>query len=253
MQDPATLALGGPRVLLDGTSSPDHPFLRNLLFWMGLSLMLSGCLCSFVLSICIQDPSAPPVPVATVQQQRRQLTREQVESLLPEYQKLGGGGIEKQHGDYNEDPWASESSLQPSCECSICLDDLLHGDYIRRLPCNHEYHSDCIAKWLIERHSTCPLCKLDLMPEEEDSEGEEEDEEDSIIDHADADRHNIDEDRIQTSILHVLMGSLAFWRRTLEGSSTSIRQEPEISQSVSSQQSASMVDPTPLLHDPAPV
>ena len=209
-QDSTTHAYGGPRVLLDGNSSSDHPFLRNLLFWIGLSLMLSGCVCSFCLSVWLQDTEPPPAPARP---ERRRLTREQVESLLPAHQRIG-------HAD--------DSSETP-CECSICLDDFTEGDYVRKLPCNHEYHSECIVKWLVERHSTCPLCKLDLLVDEEDAESDGDEEEASVIDNADADRHDAGHDTNRESFFQHLLSNLP-WRQAATLPSVD-------------------VDPTPLLSD----
>ena len=42
-----------------------------------------------------------------------------------------------------------------SFSCSICLGD---GDDAMRLPCMHEYHTDCITHWL-ERSKRCPVCR----------------------------------------------------------------------------------------------
>jgi len=43
--------------------------------------------------------------------------------------------------------------------CSVCLEPMAQGDLVRRLPCAHLFHSECIAKWLRVR-LTCPLDKL---------------------------------------------------------------------------------------------
>ena len=40
--------------------------------------------------------------------------------------------------------------------CSICLADLLPGDDAQKLPCNHIFHTHCIAEWL-QRSPFCPL------------------------------------------------------------------------------------------------
>ncbi|KAG2185403.1 hypothetical protein INT44_002194 [Umbelopsis vinacea] len=47
-------------------------------------------------------------------------------------------------------------------DCVICLDGYSEGDVLRRLPCGHEYHRDCIDPWLTKRSASCPLCKRDL-------------------------------------------------------------------------------------------
>merc|ERR1719409_1700111 len=40
-------------------------------------------------------------------------------------------------------------------KCSVCLEPMQAGSTIRRLPCAHIFHADCIAEWF--QHSlTCP-------------------------------------------------------------------------------------------------
>ncbi|CAO3672490.1 unnamed protein product [Umbelopsis vinacea] len=50
-------------------------------------------------------------------------------------------------------------------DCVICLDGFSRGDVLRRLPCGHEYHRDCIDPWLTKRSASCPLCKQELVSE----------------------------------------------------------------------------------------
>lgn len=47
-------------------------------------------------------------------------------------------------------------------ECSICLDSIRVGDYMRKLPCGHMFHATCVEKWLLHAHR-CPLCNKDLV------------------------------------------------------------------------------------------
>ncbi|KAL1555798.1 putative late blight resistance protein R1B-17 [Salvia divinorum] len=42
--------------------------------------------------------------------------------------------------------------------CCICLDDLHRGS-VTTLDCRHEFHADCIRRWLVCGESFCPLCK----------------------------------------------------------------------------------------------
>ncbi|KAL9551082.1 hypothetical protein MBANPS3_004436 [Mucor bainieri] len=45
--------------------------------------------------------------------------------------------------------------------CVICLDEFALGDQVRKLPCGHEYHCECIDPWLTIKSASCPLCKHD--------------------------------------------------------------------------------------------
>ncbi|KAI4385755.1 hypothetical protein MLD38_003748 [Melastoma candidum] len=48
--------------------------------------------------------------------------------------------------------------------CSICLEDV-HGDRgsnVTELPCLHEFHTECIIRWLCSANTTCPLCRRNV-------------------------------------------------------------------------------------------
>ena len=42
-------------------------------------------------------------------------------------------------------------------ECCICLETFEAGNTLKRLPCGHEFHMDCIDQWLTTEHATCPM------------------------------------------------------------------------------------------------
>ncbi|KAJ5963681.1 Zinc finger RING-type [Penicillium vulpinum] len=59
--------------------------------------------------------------------------------------------------------------------CPICTDDFIKGQDLRVLPCNHQFHMECIDPWLMNVSGTCPLCRIDLNPPQaENPEGTEE-------------------------------------------------------------------------------
>ncbi|KAI6852480.1 hypothetical protein KC323_g9482 [Hortaea werneckii] len=62
--------------------------------------------------------------------------------------------------------------------CSICTDDFEIGQDQRVLPCNHGFHPACIDPWLLNVSGTCPLCRIDLRPQETEGEQEGEVDED---------------------------------------------------------------------------
>ena len=51
--------------------------------------------------------------------------------------------------------------------CSICTEDFEQGQDIRVLPCDHKFHPACVDPWLLDVSGTCPLCRVDLRPQEE--------------------------------------------------------------------------------------
>ncbi|KAL1555786.1 putative late blight resistance protein R1B-17 [Salvia divinorum] len=56
------------------------------------------------------------------------------------------GRIPKDNDEYEEEV------------CCMCLDDLYRGS-VTTLDCRHEFHSDCIRRWLARGQNFCPLCK----------------------------------------------------------------------------------------------
>ncbi|XP_024384113.1 receptor homology region, transmembrane domain- and RING domain-containing protein 1 isoform X1 [Physcomitrium patens] len=47
--------------------------------------------------------------------------------------------------------------------CVVCLEDYIPGERLRLLPCQHEFHLDCIDQWLTLRKPFCPVCKRDAQ------------------------------------------------------------------------------------------
>ncbi|NWU82544.1 RN215 protein, partial [Onychorhynchus coronatus] len=54
-----------------------------------------------------------------------------------------------------------------ACEidsCAVCLDQFHKSQWLRVLPCSHEFHRDCVDPWLLLQQ-TCPLCKHNILGE----------------------------------------------------------------------------------------
>ncbi|KAK7110909.1 E3 ubiquitin-protein ligase Zswim2-like [Littorina saxatilis] len=49
----------------------------------------------------------------------------------------------------------------PGAQCRVCLRPYTAGQYVRKLPCQHKFHKDCIDAWLL--HSR-PICPIDSLP-----------------------------------------------------------------------------------------
>ncbi|GLC54051.1 hypothetical protein PLESTB_000818300 [Pleodorina starrii] len=45
--------------------------------------------------------------------------------------------------------------------CTICMEEVAPGDVLKRLPCLHEFHGDCVDTWL-KTKACCPICQRGL-------------------------------------------------------------------------------------------
>ncbi|KAF7274025.1 hypothetical protein GWI33_013289 [Rhynchophorus ferrugineus] len=54
-----------------------------------------------------------------------------------------------------------KNSSDGQMSCVICLEDFREHETIKKLPCNHTFHINCIDHWL-KINGTCPLCRSDI-------------------------------------------------------------------------------------------
>jgi hypothetical protein len=47
-------------------------------------------------------------------------------------------------------------------QCTFCLEQFQEGEWVRTLPCFHQFHQQEIDKWLLT-NGTCPVCKHSVM------------------------------------------------------------------------------------------
>ncbi|KAF9117168.1 hypothetical protein BGX27_000017 [Mortierella sp. AM989] len=62
----------------------------------------------------------------------------------------------------NLSPEERELAIRISTSCPICLCDYEDLEELRRLPCDHYFHKECVDEWL-KLKRTCPLCKCDIV------------------------------------------------------------------------------------------
>lgn len=56
----------------------------------------------------------------------------------------------------------SEADIDDSSEkCTICLSEFETDEDVRRLPCMHLFHIDCVDQWL-STNKRCPICRVDI-------------------------------------------------------------------------------------------
>ncbi|XP_061356237.1 E3 ubiquitin-protein ligase MBR2 [Gastrolobium bilobum] len=53
----------------------------------------------------------------------------------------------------------STTNLEPCC---ICQEEYADGENVGSLDCGHEFHSNCIKQWLIQKNM-CPICKTTAL------------------------------------------------------------------------------------------
>ncbi|GMN43790.1 hypothetical protein TIFTF001_012991 [Ficus carica] len=54
-------------------------------------------------------------------------------------------------------------------ECAVCLCEFQEDETLRLIPkCDHVFHPECIDTWL-ESHTTCPVCRANLVPDPDES------------------------------------------------------------------------------------
>ena len=46
-------------------------------------------------------------------------------------------------------------------KCTICLSDFEEQEDVRRLPCMHLFHIECVDQWL-PMNKRCPICRVDI-------------------------------------------------------------------------------------------
>lgn len=56
----------------------------------------------------------------------------------------------------------ARSQAREMDSCAVCLDQFHKNQCLRVLPCGHEFHRDCVDRWLLLQQ-TCPLCKHNVL------------------------------------------------------------------------------------------
>nr|AEE62818.1 unknown [Dendroctonus ponderosae] len=69
------------------------------------------------------------------------------------------------------DALESETILQTGLQCPVCLKEFPSHDKVKKMPCKHVFHPDCILPWLSKTNS-CPVCRFELPTDDEDYEEE---------------------------------------------------------------------------------
>ena len=70
------------------------------------------------------------------------------------------------------EPKAEPESGAASEQCVVCMEDILAGEEVLRLPCDHRFHKACVVDWLKSPFpASCPLCKSDPLASDRNTRG----------------------------------------------------------------------------------
>ncbi|KAM6899287.1 E3 ubiquitin-protein ligase RNF115 [Xenentodon cancila] len=84
-----------------------------------------------------------------------------ITELLGQLENTGPPPAEKEMISSLPTVCISEEQTDCRLECPVCREEYSSGEYVRKLPCLHYFHSECIVPWL-ELHDTCPVCRKSL-------------------------------------------------------------------------------------------
>jgi len=63
---------------------------------------------------------------------------------------------------FNKRPAAAEPEEEEEGDkCTICLSEFEVEEDVRRLPCMHLFHVECVDQWL-GQNKRCPICRVDI-------------------------------------------------------------------------------------------
>lgn len=84
-----------------------------------------------------------------------------ITELLGQLENTGPPPAEKEMISSLPTVCISEEQTDCRLECPVCREEYSLGESVRKLPCLHYFHSECIVPWL-ELHDTCPVCRKSL-------------------------------------------------------------------------------------------
>ncbi|XP_026202621.1 E3 ubiquitin-protein ligase RNF115 [Anabas testudineus] len=84
-----------------------------------------------------------------------------ITELLGQLESTGPPPAEKEMISSLPTVCISQEQTDSRMECPVCREEYSLGESVRKLPCLHYFHSECIVPWL-ELHDTCPVCRKSL-------------------------------------------------------------------------------------------
>jgi len=86
----------------------------------------------------------------------------QIDQMLQLYRNFGNiqGPAPATEESIREIPQTkiTQQHVDEELQCSVCFENFNLDEQVKKLPCNHMYHPQCIDQWLVH-HNTCPICR----------------------------------------------------------------------------------------------
>jgi len=79
-------------------------------------------------------------------------------STSPTFDEEGGHHLNDRGQSHMNKDNASDCDSLNRDVCSICMMEIVDGEKVGALSCNHLFHVDCLKEW-IKRKNSCPLCQ----------------------------------------------------------------------------------------------
>ncbi|XP_067949808.1 E3 ubiquitin-protein ligase arkadia-A-like [Watersipora subatra] len=109
-------------------------------------------LMSLLHSFHVQHPQpfhrTPTHPPLTANNRNTGASQETIDRMTVAYQYSQRVASDSDQGSSNE-------------KCTICISEYKTGEHVRRLPCLHLFHRDCVDRWL-NSNKRCPMCRVDI-------------------------------------------------------------------------------------------
>lgn len=87
-----------------------------------------------------------------------------ITQLLNQLDGTGPPPLAKEKIDQIPTVKIAQEQVDKLLQCTVCMEEFKTGEQVKRLPCQHHFHPDCIVPWL-ELHGTCPICRKLLNDE----------------------------------------------------------------------------------------
>jgi len=81
--------------------------------------------------------------------------------------QLGASGVppaEKTQIDSLPVVTITQKNIDDKIECAVCREEYTLVEEVKKLPCAHVFHPECVDPWL-ELHNSCPICRCNLNGE----------------------------------------------------------------------------------------